>query len=155
MLSRMSLLTRRSSLPIRRAFSSNVYGGAAASPAAKATFEAWHSSVNAVLHEGMDSEPAMAILQPHMHEQCVFRPPTYFTPWTGRAETLLLLGAVSEVFGPSFKYGREWLSDDGLEWALEFTASVGDSGKEVHGIDLVSLSSSSSPLISSSLLLSA
>ena len=86
----------------------------------------------------------MAILQPHMDEQCVFRPPTYYTPWTGRAETLLLLGAVSEVFGPSFKYGREWLSDDGLEWALEFTATVGDSDKVVHGIDLVSLCSQTS-----------
>ena len=46
---------------------------------------------------------------------------------------------VSEVFGPSFEYGRQWLSDDGREWALEFTADVGDSGKTVHGIDLVSL----------------
>ena len=48
------------------------------------------------------------------------------------------MSCVSEVFGPSFKYGRQWLSDDGLEW-LEFEADVGHSGKVVHGIDLVSL----------------
>ena len=68
------------------------------------------------------------------------RPPTYFTPWTGRDETCLLLSCVAEVFGPSFKYGRQWLSEDGHEWALEFTANVGDSSKVVHGIDLISLS---------------
>ena len=39
----------------------------------------------------------MDILKPHMHEECVFKPPTYFTPWTGRDETLLLLSCVSEV----------------------------------------------------------
>ena len=48
-------------------------------------------------------------------------------------------GTVAEVFGPSFKYGRQWLSDDGREWALEFKADVAATGKEVHGIDLVSL----------------
>ena len=44
------------------------------------------------------------------------------------------------LFGPSFTYGRQWLSDDGREWALEFSASVlGDKKSTVHGIDLVSL----------------
>ena len=50
-----------------------------------------------------------------------------------------LSSAVSEVFGSSFTYGRQWLSDDGCEWALEFEASIGDTGKTVQGIDLVSL----------------
>ena len=115
-----------------------VHGGTRASPAAAATFHAWHKCLDAVLYNGQ-SASAMDILKPHMHEECVFKPPTYFTPWTGRDETLLLLSCVSEVFGPSFKYGRQWLSDDGLEWALEFEADVGHSGKVVHGIDLVSL----------------
>lgn len=60
--------------------------------------------------------------------------------WTGRDETCLLLSCVAEVFGPSFRYGRQWLSEDGREWALEFTANVGATPKVVHGIDLISLS---------------
>ena len=118
----------------------NIYGGTHASPQAKATFAAWHESVDAVLKKGENPDDAMEILKPHMLKDCVFRPPTYYKPWTGRDETLLLLGCVSEVFGPSFEYGRQWLSDDGHEWALEFKAQVGDSKKTtVHGIDLVSL----------------
>jgi hypothetical protein len=45
-----------------------------------------------------------------------------------------------QVFGPSFVYGRQWLSECGREWALEFKADIGTSGKGVQGIDLVSLS---------------
>jgi hypothetical protein len=69
----------------------------------------------------------------------VFRPPTYFKPWVGRDETLLLLGCVSDVFGESFTYHRQWLSEDGREWALEFTADIAGTKKSVTGIDLVSL----------------
>ena len=89
--------------------------------------------------EGRAGEDTLALLRPRMAKDCVFKPPTYYKAWTGRDETLMLLEAVSEVFGPSFTYGRQWLSDDGREWALEFSADVADSGKTVHGIDLVSL----------------
>ena len=92
-----------------------------------------------MLHEGVDAAEAMHILKPHVDPACVFKPPTYYKPWTGRDETLLLLSCVSEVFGNSFTYGRQWLSDDGQEWALEFTANVTDK-VTVHGIDLISLS---------------
>lgn len=34
---------------------------------------------------------------------------------------------------------RQWLSDDGREWALEFEADIGDSGRRLHGMDLISL----------------
>ena len=116
-----------------------VYGGKQSSPAAAATFAAWHECLDGVLYGGMDSSQAMEVLKPHMDEQCVFRPPTYFAPWKGREETLLLLSCVSEVFGNSFTYGRQWLSDDGCEWALEFEANIAESGKKIQGIDLVSL----------------
>ena len=33
----------------------------------------------------------------------------------------------------------QWLSDDGREWALEFSASVGPKARAIQGIDLVSL----------------
>ena len=117
-----------------------VFGGRDASPAVRAAFDSWHRAVDAVLVQGTPYDEAMEALKPHVEDACVFRPPTYYKPWTGRDETLLLLGTVAEVFGPSFEYGRQWLSDDGHEWALEFKAQVGDSKKTtVHGIDLVSL----------------
>ena len=52
---------------------------------------------------------------------------------------MLLLDTVGEVFGPSFRYERQWLSPDGLSWALEFKADIADSGKSIDGIDLVTL----------------
>ena len=120
--------------------SDSVYGGSGASDAVRTTFATWHRAVDNILHDRSTTEEAMRLLSPHMEPACIFRPPTYFKPWTGRDETLLLLGTVSEVFGPSFRYGRQWLSDDGKEWALEFKADVAATGKEVHGIDLVTLS---------------
>ena len=119
-----------------------VLGGGAASPAAAETFKAWHAALSHSL--AGDSSAGMNLVRPHMHSACVFRPPTYFKPWVGRDETLCVLGAVAEVFGPSFRYGRQWLSDDGREWALEFSADIGASGKTLHGMDLVSLDSEGS-----------
>ena len=116
-----------------------VFGGEKASPTCTNTFEAWHSSVNAVMYQGGSVDELHRTFAPHVDPQCIFRPPTYFTPWHGRDETLLILGCVSQVFGQSFKYGRQWLSPDGREWALEFSANVGASERIVHGIDLVSL----------------
>ena len=51
----------------------------------------------------------------------------------------LLLCSAAEVFGTSFKYGRQWLSDDGREWALEFSATIEGATVGIDGIDLVSL----------------
>ena len=130
---------------LSRRFSSSadaglIFGGERASDAHRATFRAWHDAVAGVLHGTMATEPAMDLLKPHMDPDCIFRPPTYFKPWQGRDETLLLLGTVGEVFGQSFSYGRQWLSEDGREWALEFSADIaGNEKHRVHGIDLVSL----------------
>jgi hypothetical protein len=117
----------------------DVFGGAAASPECRETFAAWHRAVDTMLQGSPKPGEAVQLLRPHMDEKCIFRPPTYYKPWVGRDETLLLLGAVSEVFGSSFKYGRQWLSEDGREWALEFSAEIGVSGRRVDGIDLISL----------------
>lgn len=78
-------------------------------------------------------------LSPHVDIKCKFYPPTYFKHWEGRDEFLLLIGCVSEVFGKSFQYHRQWLSNDGKEWACEFSAEIETSGKVIQGIDLVSL----------------
>ena len=47
---------------------------------------------------------------------------------------------VSEVFGPSFDYRRQFLSPTGHDWTLEFTASIsGDDKCNIDGVDMVSL----------------
>ena len=90
-----------------------------------------------------DSIPDPEAIKKNMYDcvdsKCKFYPPTYFTAWEGRDEMLLLLSCVSEVFGKSFTYGRQWVSPDGRDWALEFTAQIGNSKKGITGIDLVKL----------------
>ena len=56
----------------------------------------------------------------------------------GRIESNIDMCAI-EVFGDSFKYKRQWLSPCGREWALEFETEIGNTGKIMNGIDLVSL----------------
>lgn len=63
----------------------------------------------------------------------------------GKEEFLTLIGSASEVFGPSFRYNRQWLSPDGADWALEFSAEVRNSGLTVDGIDLVKVGRSGAP----------
>tara|TARA_B100000795_G_scaffold243371_1_gene207230 strand:- start:250 stop:867 length:618 start_codon:yes stop_codon:yes gene_type:complete len=111
-------------------------GGERCTDPAAATFRAWHVAVNDAMKGGVDGLP---LLRPHVHDECVFRPPTYYAPWVGGDETLLLLTCVSEVFGTSFTYGRQWLSPDGHDWALEFKADIADTGRSIDGIDLVKL----------------
>lgn len=77
------------------------------------------------------------ILREHVAEAAVFRPPTYFKPWTGREELLVLLECAIEVFGKSFSYRRQWISEDGRDWCLEFEATI--DGKALQGVDLVKL----------------
>ena len=61
-----------------------VFGGSCASDGAIASFAAWHGAV-AVASSGGDAAP---LLRPVMHSSCVFRPPTYFTPWKGGEECM-------------------------------------------------------------------
>mmetsp|Transcript_1342 Transcript_1342/g.2656 ORF Transcript_1342/g.2656 Transcript_1342/m.2656 type:complete len:185 (-) Transcript_1342:49-603(-) len=110
-------------------------GGERCADPAAATFCAWHGAIDEAMRGG---DPA-PLLRPHMHEECIFRPPTYYTPWVGADETLLLLTCVSEVFGTTFTYGRQWLSPDGFDWALEFKADIAETGRSINGVDLIRL----------------
>jgi len=112
----------------------NVLGGDNASLAVKGTFVAWHLAVQDARIDSLER-----FLAGRVAEQCTFHPPTYFPPWKGRREFLMLVTAAGEVFGDSFEYNRQWLSEDGREWALEFSAEIGATGKKIEGIDLVSL----------------
>jgi hypothetical protein len=84
------------------------------------TFKAWHNAVNTInLDLNQESREALATsLSTHVHKNCTFHPPTYYSHWTGRDEFILIISCVTEVFGKSFKYGRQWISSNGREWAL-------------------------------------
>ena len=74
-----------------------------------------------------------------VHDNVTFHPPTYFQKWKGKDFFLTIIEAVGDVFGSSFTYGRQWVSPDGRDWALEFHAKIGDSKMFINGIDLVKL----------------
>lgn len=63
-----------------------------------------------------------------------FHSPVVWKPKQGRHVTHFILQSVLSIF-QDFTYRREWI--DGNDFALEFSASVGD--KMVKGIDLIRL----------------
>lgn len=116
----------------------NVYGGENIDPKALETFKVWHEVVASAKTTG-PTEQHKQLLEKQVHQNCTFHPPTYYKHWEGKEKFLLIIGAVVEVFGSSFTYGRQWLSPDGKEWALEFITTIGDSKMSMTGIDLVTL----------------
>ena len=110
--------------------SSVLLGGDNMTEESKKTFDCWHQAVT-----NRDG----TFLSGRINPDVVFRPPTYFKPWKGEEELKVILTCAAEVFGDSFKYKRQWLSPCGREWALEFETEIGNTGKVMNGIDLVSL----------------
>ena len=110
--------------------SSVLLGGDNMNEESKKTFDCWHQAV---------SNRDGSFLSGRINSDVVFRPPTYFKPWKGEEELKVILTCAAEVFGDSFRYKRQWLSPCGREWALEFETEIGESGKTMNGIDLVSL----------------
>ncbi|HRQ38004.1 MAG TPA: nuclear transport factor 2 family protein [Chloroflexota bacterium] len=75
-----------------------------------------------------DLEALSAILA----EDVTFRSPFVWKPYHGRVPTFVILSTVIDVFA-DFAYHRELV--DGDNWALEFSARVGD--LSLKGIDLI------------------
>lgn len=73
-------------------------------------------------------------LQAMLAEDVVFRSPYVWRPYQGRQAAWLILSTVIDVF-QDFAYHRELV--DGDNWALEFSARVGD--LSLKGIDLIRL----------------
>ena len=94
----------------------NVLGGANMSPAALATFEAWHSSVSAVMNGEKVGPELTERMENHVADSVKFYPPTYYDHWEGKGEFIVLIACVSQVFGKSFVYDRQFVSDDGKDW---------------------------------------
>lgn len=76
----------------------------------------------------------MQDLQAMLAENVIFYSPFLWKPYHGRQAAWMILTAASEVF-QDFSYHRELV--DGNDWALEFSARVGD--LSVKGIDLIRL----------------
>jgi hypothetical protein len=128
---------------MKKKFGQGLCGGGNITPAAYQTLEIWHEAVSygtgKIPLEGNTKVEIMKKLSSRVHSDCIFSPPTYFQCWKGKEEFLCIIESVSEVFGPSFEYQRQWLSEDGHDWALEFTANIGASKYKLDGIDLVKL----------------
>ena len=73
-------------------------------------------------------------LQEFLAEDVVFYSPFLWKPYHGRQAAWLILTTVADVF-QDFQYHR--LLVDGNNWALEFSANVGD--LSLKGIDLIQL----------------
>ena len=70
-------------------------------------------------------------------DDILFYSPVFWQPKQGKMAAFIILSTVIEVF-EDFTYHREWLMGD--EWALEFSARIGD--KQLKGIDLITFDES-------------
>ena len=73
-------------------------------------------------------------LRAMLAENVVFRSPYAWRPTQGREQAWLILSTALDVF-QEFTYHRQWI--DGDNWALEFSATVGD--RSLKGMDLIRL----------------
>jgi hypothetical protein len=74
----------------------------------------------------------MATLAQLLDDEVVFHSPVAWTPTQGKLPVMTILRTVGTVF-QDFAYHRELM--DGDDWALEFSAKVGD--LRLKGIDLI------------------
>eukprot|EP00301_Raphidiophrys_heterophryoidea_P011422 c17530_g1_i1.p1 GENE.c17530_g1_i1~~c17530_g1_i1.p1 ORF type:complete len:169 (-),score=45.05 c17530_g1_i1:168-674(-) len=101
------------------------------------TLEAWHDAVRT-----KDLNKVARFVA----KDCVLKVPAYSKPREGRDMFMVILQSVLEVFN-DFQYHREWFSEDGSQWALEFTAVINNSNQAnglpkslwLKGVDLVKL----------------
>ena len=95
-----------------------------------------HSAVAASMqqwHHMLDTRD-MSILATLLHQEVVFRSPMAHRPYAGSLAVGLILKTVITIF-EDFSYHREFVSNDGLQVVLEFSAVV--DGKALKGIDMI------------------
>ena len=76
----------------------------------------------------------MSILNELLAEDVVFRSPVAFHPYPGKQVVFFILSNVIQVF-ENFTYHREFISEDGNNVVLEFSAQVSD--KILKGVDMI------------------
>lgn len=84
-------------------------------------------------HEMLESRD-MSTLNELLAEEVVFRSPVAFQPYPGKQLVFFILTNVIQVF-ENFTYHREFISEDGNNVVLEFSANVGD--KKLKGVDMI------------------
>ena len=84
-------------------------------------------------HEMLETRD-MSILNELLAEEVVFRSPVAFQPYSGKQVVFFILTNVIQVF-ENFTYHREFISEDGNNVVLEFSANVGD--KKLKGVDMI------------------
>lgn len=91
----------------------------------KRTIARWHE---------MLEKRDMSILSELLDDDVVFRSPVAYSAYSGKAVGFFILSNVIQVF-ENFMYHREFLSEDGMNVVLEFSANIG--AKELKGIDMI------------------
>lgn len=76
----------------------------------------------------------MSLLDELLAEDVVFYSPVAFNPYPGKAVVSFILQNVIQVF-ENFTYHREFISEDGHNVVLEFSANVGEA--KLKGIDMI------------------
>lgn len=84
-------------------------------------------------HEMLETRD-MSILNELLADDVVFRSPVAYNPYADKQVVFFILSNVIQVF-ENFTYHREFLSEDGLNVVLEFSASIGE--KKLKGIDMI------------------
>ena len=84
-------------------------------------------------HEMLESRD-MSILNELLAEEVVFRSPVAFQPYPGKQVVFFILTNVIQVF-ENFTYHREFISENGNNVVLEFSANVSD--KKLKGVDMI------------------
>ena len=84
-------------------------------------------------HEMLETRD-MSILNELLAEEVVFRSPVAFQPYPGKQVVFFILTNVIQVF-ENFTYQREFISEEGNNVVLEFSANVGD--KKLKGVDMI------------------
>lgn len=84
-------------------------------------------------HEMLETRD-MSVLNELLAEEVVFRSPVAFQPYPGKQMVFFILTNVIQVF-ENFTYHREFISEDGNNVVLEFSANVGD--KKLKGVDMI------------------
>ncbi|MCO8071427.1 nuclear transport factor 2 family protein [Acinetobacter lwoffii] len=84
-------------------------------------------------HEMLETRD-MSVLNELLAEEVVFRSPVAFQPYPGKQVVFFILTNVIQVF-EKFTYHREFISEDGNNVVLEFSANVGD--KKLKGVDMI------------------
>lgn len=94
-------------------------------PSTQHALQRWHQLV---------AQRDLYILDELLADDVVFRSPIAFTPYPGKVVVSFILTSVIGIF-ENFTYQREFVSADGLNVVLEFSAEIGD--KKLKGIDMI------------------